>query len=201
MASARKVFTGADVGCVRGGRVLFSGLAFALNPGEALQLAGPNGAGKSSLLRIMLGALPSSGKIQWDGEDFLENGIETHGRRIAYLPPDDRSLKPTETVAESLSFWAGVWGASPAVLDDVGLAHVSPLPVKHLSAGQKRRLSFARVLMKKSPLWLLDEPLNGLDTIARATFFSLLAQHTAAGGMAVIASHDDIGVQKLEVGG
>lgn len=116
-----------------------------------------------------------------------------HTERLAFLPADDRSLKPQETALENLRFWAGLWGAKDmACLDALEKMKIFDLrdrPVKYFSAGQKRRLSLARVFIKKAPLWLLDEPLNGLDRDSYDLFVKAINVHCSLGGMAAIASH------------
>jgi heme exporter protein A len=190
---AKRLFTLKKVACRRGGRLLFQNLDCALSPGEVLHLAGPNGAGKTSLLRLMAGALPAAaGEVLWEDKPFLEKGAEEHARRIAFLPADDRSLKVLETVGENLAFWARLTGDEldcAGALGRMGLSALENTPVRRLSAGQRRRLNLARILVRKVPLWLLDEPFNGLDAAAQDLFAQALGAHAAAGGMAVIASH------------
>jgi len=182
--------------CQRGGRVLFQNVSVALQPGDVLHLSGANGTGKTSLLRLMAGALPAAiGQILWDGLDFLENGAAEHNRRFNFLPPDDRALKVLETPTETLAYWAAVYGIDNAdaavtkALAAMDMANIKTRAVKYLSAGQRRRLSLARVLLRPAPLWLLDEPFNGLDAASVTLFRAALDAHVGAGGMAVIASH------------
>lgn len=198
MSASNRLFELKDIVCRRGGRVLFRNLSFGIDAGEVVHLAGPNGSGKTSLLRIMAGALPCEGKVLWGNIDFLENGVDGHAKRFAFLPSDDRSLKVLETVEENLSFWAGLWRVAEAnariatALDALGMTALKDTALRYLSAGQKRRVSLARVLVKGSPLWLLDEPFNGLDAAAAGLFRCVLDAHLAAGGMAAIASHHAI---------
>jgi heme exporter protein A len=190
--TSKGLFNGSDIACARGGRV--QKLSFGMDPGDIVHLSGPNGAGKTSLLRIMCGALPpAAGKILWNGKNFLENGMAAHSERFAFLPADDRNLKPLETVMETVQFWAGLWGVSkdscPGVLDRMDILKLKNTPVRHLSTGQKRRLSLARVFLKQAPLWLLDEPLSGLDKESYDLLIKALNIHCANGGMAAVASH------------
>lgn len=194
MTSAKRLFSGVNIGCRRGGRVLFQNLSFAMDAGDVLHLAGANGSGKTSFLRIMSGALPAEeGELLWSGHNYMSDGLAAHAERFAFLPADDRSLKPLETADENLAFWAGIWGVPadsiPGVLDRMEILKLRHIPVRRLSAGQKRRLSIARVLLKRATLWLLDEPLNALDEEAHALFTRAVHVHCAGGGMAAIASH------------
>jgi heme exporter protein A len=211
MTSAKRLFSGTNISCIRGGRLLFSGLSFGMNPGDVLHLSGANGAGKTSLLRIMSGALPLvAGDIEWDGKYFLENGLGEHAARYSFLPADDGSLKPLETALENLCFWAAFRGiaaaACPGALDKMHILNLQDMPVRYFSAGQKRRLSLARVFLKPSPLWLLDEPLNGLDRDSHDLFVQAMEAHCAGGGMVAVASHHAIEppkggmLQRVEVG-
>lgn len=182
-----------NIACIRGGRMLFQNLSCGLDAGDVLHLLGPNGSGKTSLLRIMAGALPpAAGKILWNGANFLKNGQEEHAARIAFLPSDDRNLKILETANENIRFWAQLGGSTDrcaAVLTSMNLSALKNTPVQRLSAGQRRRLSLARILLNDYPLWLLDEPFNGLDAASMKLFRDMLDAHVAKGGMAVIATH------------
>lgn len=193
VTASNVLFTLDAVSCARGGRLLFQNLFLEMGEGDVVHLAGPNGAGKTSLLRAMAGALPCDGKILWQGQDFLENGAAAHAARYAFLPANDTYLKLLETAYENISFWARLWGVgddiADAALRAMGLQEIRDRPVRYFSAGQKRRLGLARVLMKGARLWLFDEPLNGLDAESMALFRAALEHHVAKGGMAVIASH------------
>ncbi len=200
MASSKRLFSStlrfADIACVRGSRLLFQNFSAGLGAGGVLRLAGANGAGKTSLLRIAAGALPcAQGAVLWDDEDILENGGAEHHARFAFLPADDRDLKLLETARENLTFWARLWQlpdaaqAVHAALSAMGLFALGDAPVRILSAGQKRRLSLARMVMKKSPLWLMDEPFNALDDAAIDLLMRALGSHLDAGGMVVMATH------------
>lgn len=177
-----------DLACRRGDRLLFRGVGFALAPGEALHLAGPNGIGKSSLIRIMAGLLrPFAGSVEREGA-------------IALL--DERpALDPQLPLGKALSFWAGLDGTDNAtgenMLARLGLAGLLDVPVRYLSTGQKKRAALARMAGQQAPLWLLDEPLNGLDRDAVALVEALVAEHCAAGGIAVIASHQPFALAAL----
>jgi len=185
-------FAGAALTCRRGERLVFAGLDFALGPGEALLLTGPNGSGKSSLLRLMAGLLPpAAGTLTWDGAPIAADP-EAHRARLRFVGHLD-AVKPVLSAAENLAFWAGLGGAAPdavnQALDRLGLDRLADLPARLLSAGQKRRLALARLLLAPAALWLLDEPTVGLDEAALARFAEALAAHRAAGGRVVAATH------------
>jgi heme exporter protein A len=169
-----------DLACRRGDRVLFRGLSLALSPGEALLVAGSNGIGKSSLIRILAGLLaPYAGTVEREGE--------------AGLVDERPALDPHLPLAAALTFWAQFDGTSAAAAAQrLGLEPLGDVPVRFLSTGQKKRAALARLIGQGAPLWLLDEPLNGLDRDAAALVEALIAEHCTAGGIAVIASHQAI---------
>jgi len=188
--------SGTDLDCIRGGREVFSGLGFALQSGEALLVTGRNGAGKSSLLRMIAGLIHvAGGRLELQGGDpELTLAEQTH-----YLGHQD-ALKPSLTVAENLRFWARYLGsdeaAPPSALASVGLDALAELPAAYLSAGQRRRLSIARLIAAKRPIWLLDEPTSALDRAAQERLVELMAAHLAGGGMIVAAAHGPIGLER-----
>jgi len=164
-----------------------------------LTLLGPNGSGKSSLLRLIAGLLrPSAGQIELQGGE----AERTIGEQAHYLGHLD-ALKPSLTVAENLGFWAGYLGdrASPAdeTLAAVGLGGLTGLPAAYLSAGQRRRLSLARLLAVPRPIWLLDEPASGLDAAGQERLAELMRQHLGTGGMVVAATHGPLGIEAKEL--
>jgi heme exporter protein A len=182
-----------DLGCVRGGREVFSGLDFSLSGGQALLVTGRNGAGKSSLLRVIAGLVRmSSGRLGLTGaEDDVPVGEQAH-----YLGHLD-ALKPSLTVAENLKFWAAFLGDDKPVgpaLEAVGLEPLADLPAAYLSAGQRRRVSIARLVAVTRPLWLLDEPTSALDAASQASLATLMTGHLEGGGMIVAAAHGPIGL-------
>ncbi|MDG2534503.1 heme ABC exporter ATP-binding protein CcmA [Sphingomonas sp. HITSZ_GF] len=167
------------VACIRAGRLLFEGLDLALAPGEAALVTGPNGAGKSSLIRIAAGLLaPAAGRVECDATRAL----------MAEAP----ALDPEQSLGAALRFWAGLDGRRAAVaeaLAAVGMADIAPVPVRLLSTGQRRRAALARVVASGAPVWLLDEPANGLDVASVALLEGLIARHRAVGGIALVATH------------
>ncbi len=187
-------FEGRSLQCRRGGRDVFADLAFALPSGGALLLTGPNGSGKSSLLRLMAGLLkPAGGELLWDGKSIAE-APEEHAARLHYLGHLD-AVKPVLSVVENLSFWADLRGtpAAAATLDDAlahfALTELAAVPGRLLSAGQRRRLALARLIASPADLWLLDEPSVGLDHASVGRLSTAIADHRAAGGRVVVATH------------
>ena len=178
--------------CVRGMRTVFQGLNLQLQGGHALALVGPNGAGKSSLLRLIAGLLrPAAGSIALEGGN-LELTVPEQAHYQGHLD----AYKPALTVAENLDFWARYLGGSADLraLAAVGLDAIAHLPAAYLSAGQKRRLSLARLIAVPRPLWLLDEPTAALDVAGQARFAEEMQAHLAGGGMIVAATHAPLGI-------
>lgn len=178
-----------DLACRRGDRLLFRGLSITLAAGDALQVAGPNGVGKSSLIRILAGlAQPFAGTVASEGA-------------VGLL--DERpALDPHLPLGRALAFWRAMDGTGDPPLGRLGLAHLTDVPVRYLSTGQRKRAAFARLIGQQAPVWLLDEPLNGLDNDAAKLAEALAAEHCAAGGICVIASHQPFalpGMRRLDL--
>jgi heme exporter protein A len=202
---------GRGVGCVRGGRDVFSGLDFEVPAGEALAVTGRNGSGKTSLLRLIAGLLtPAGGSIALEGgEAELTLAEQAH-----YLGHRD-ALKPALSVLENLAFWRDFLGGEIAdastdlaqdlaqSLASVGLDHATDLPAAFLSAGQRRRLSIARLVAVRRPIWLLDEPTTALDSVGQSLFSTLMQSHLATGGIIIAATHGPLGIEarELRIGG
>jgi heme exporter protein A len=174
-----------EVACIRGGRLLFDGLDLSLDPGGAALVTGPNGAGKSSLLRIAGGLLnAASGTIE---------------RAPAALADERAALDERLTLGRALAFWARINGvrAEPG-MERMGLAHLAHVPVRMLSTGQGKRAVLARVVASGAPLWLLDEPSNGLDAEGQERLASAMTEHRTGGGAVLAASHQPLGLGDAE---
>lgn len=183
--------------CRRAGRLIFRDLAFRLAAGQAAALRGPNGVGKSTLLRQLAGLIPvAEGDARLDGVS-LARDRQGFQERVAYAGHLD-AVKPALSIGENLALWAGIHGKGAAragaALDRFGLGAIAARPAAQCSAGQKRRLGLARLLVMDRPLWLLDEPTVSLDSDAAALVADLVREHLAAGGLALIATHVDLGL-------
>jgi heme exporter protein A len=184
---------GAGLAANRGGRLVFEGLSFAVASGEVLAVTGPNGSGKSTLLRLIAGLVrPAEGAVSLDPSS--EDGL---AGQIHYLGHLD-ALKNAFTVAENLAFWRNLWHESgltvAEALDRVGLSRLVDLPAGLLSAGQRRRVALARLLLAHRPIWLLDEPTTALDEAAERNLGGMIADHLAGGGIVVAATHRALSV-------
>jgi heme exporter protein A len=191
-----------NLACRRGERLVFAGVSFVVPRGGALLLLGPNGSGKSSLLRLLAGLTPAeAGRLLWDGAPVRDDGA-AHRARIRFVGHYD-AVKPALTVRENLAFWAGLHGAAAAApeaaLGRLGLARLADWPARFLSAGQRRRLALARLLLAPAPLWLLDEPTTGLDRDSVAGVEAALAEHRAAGGLVIASTHVPLGLADAAV--
>jgi heme exporter protein A len=187
--------TGDNLACSRGGREVFADITFNLSGGEALLVTGRNGAGKSSLLRVIAGLvrLVAGHLTLADGDSEASIAEQAH-----YLGHQD-AVKPSLSVRENLGFWTRYLGAGgdtiESALEAVDLAALAGLPAVYLSAGQRRRLSIARLMLNKRQIWLLDEPTSALDAPSQARLAELMRGHLASGGMIVAAAHGPIGLE------
>jgi heme exporter protein A len=198
-----------NLGCIRGERRLFRGLSFSASAGELVELRGANGSGKTSLLRILCGlAQPAEGEVRWEGNNIRSLGEEYFGS-IAYVAHQN-GVKDELTAIENLRIASGVCGESlrepeaQEILARIGLSKEAYLPTRFLSAGQRRRVALARLLATKAKLWILDEVLTSLDTAAKDLSVRFIGEHLTSGGMAIIATHQDLNItaratQRLEI--
>jgi len=181
--------------CSRGGREVFRGLSFGLSAGEAMVVTGRNGAGKSSLLRMIAGLVRiAAGRLQLDGGA----PDTTIAEQAHYLGHQD-ALKPSLSVGENLQFWTEFLGARRDIvsaLTAVELAPLTDLPAAYLSAGQRRRLSIARLIAVPRAIWLLDEPTSALDAPSQKRLADLMRTHLTGGGMIIAAAHGPIGLER-----
>ncbi|HOZ33695.1 MAG TPA: heme ABC exporter ATP-binding protein CcmA [Tabrizicola sp.] len=178
-----------NLAVARGGVTVLQDLSFRVDPGQALVLRGPNGSGKTTLLRTLAGLQP-----------VVAGDIDCLPDAVAYAAHAD-GLKSSLTVAENLAFWAAIYGG-PAIDRAVQAMDLVPLTRRRageLSAGQKRRLGLARLLVTGRPLWLLDEPTVSLDVGSVALFAGVVRQHLADGGAAIIATHVDLSLPEARV--
>lgn len=186
-----------ELSIVRGGRTVLTGLSLALESGAVLSLEGPNGSGKTSLLRAIAGLLaPAAGRITIRADNADLDDPEDRGTAIGWLGHLD-GIKAQLTVREQALFWARLY-RSPhdvdAALARFGLTALADIRGVALSAGQKRRLALARLMLTARPLWLLDEPLAALDTAGKALVAEAVAEHAGAGGIVVAATHEPLGI-------
>lgn len=182
-----------NVACLRGGRMLLTGVTMALGAGESAVLHGPNGTGKSSLIRAVAGLLPVfSGAISHEGAMALSD--------------ESLALDTQATLARALAFWAKIDGVDERAVHDalaaLDMTRLTDVPVRMLSTGQRKRAVLARVVISGAPIWLLDEPTNGLDTASVEMLGEVMATHLAAGGIILAASHQALplpGAQDIDI--
>lgn len=195
-----------NLACRRGARRVLEGVTFDLAPGRAMVLRGPNGAGKSTLIRVLAGLAPAAAGGADLGGLSLTGGPGEWREAVAYIGHRD-AVKPALTVAENLTRWARILSGDPGrvhgALDRLALRDLAEAPAGVLSAGNMRRLGLARLLVVDRPLWLLDEPTVSLDAAATGVVADMIADHCAGGGLALAATHIDLGLGDapvLEVG-
>jgi heme exporter protein A len=188
-----------DLACRRGERLVFAGLSFSLPQGGALVLTGANGSGKTSLLRLVATLIaPAAGRLSW-GAAAVESDVAGYRARLHYVGHQD-GIKPTLTPRENLAFWAALRGCGPrqaapaldVALAAFGIEAVADWPCRWLSAGQRRRLALARLLVAPAPIWLLDEPTAALDHDGQERLEQAIIRHRAAGGRVLAATHSPI---------
>ncbi|MBS0277321.1 MAG: heme ABC exporter ATP-binding protein CcmA [Proteobacteria bacterium] len=200
LSPAIKALEARSLTCIRGNRLVFRDVGFRVEAGQMLSLEGPNGAGKSSLLRMVAGFLkPASGAIVLNGGEGLDD--EERGRCAGWLGHHD-AAKPQLSPRETLQFFAALYRIAAdvdAALDEVGLGKARDLPSQYLSAGQKKRLSLARLKLSRRSLWLLDEPLAALDSAGKTLAAQIVAAHCAAGGIAIAATHEPLGLDSARL--
>jgi heme exporter protein A len=192
---------GKNLGCMRGERLLFRDLNFAIDAGEALILRGANGSGKSSLLKIIATLLKqSAGDVHWQGISIAEEP-DQYRRQIAYIGHLD-AVKPALSVQENLQQWATIFCPGDQqndarienALKIFDIPHLAMSPAQHLSAGQRKRVALARILLKPASLWLLDEPTVSLDADGVERLARAIALHRKNGGLVMAATHIDLGL-------
>jgi len=209
MDSAPQGLTVEKIHVWRGDRHVLRGVSLVLNPGELLQVAGPNGTGKTTLLRVACGLLrPEQGRVAWRGHAIA--GIRPQFQSALVYAAHEPALKVDLTALENLRYLVGLQRSIrtaelEAALERTGVAACAQLPVRVLSAGQRRRVALARVLAMRSPLWMLDEPFTNLDAAGSALVTDLLREHVSAAGMALVVAHHDIALsarlRRLELQG
>ena len=177
-----------NVACIRGDRLLFENFSLSLNRGEALWLRGPNGAGKSTLIRLAAGLLrPAAGTVE--------------RRERCALTDEAAALDAELPLRRALDFWARIDTVDghtvDRAMDEMALAPLAEVPVSMLSTGQRKRAAMVRIIASGAPIWLLDEPANGMDDAAQARFVAAIARHRANGGAVLLASHFALGIPDL----
>ena len=165
-------------------------VSFTLSPGSILIITGANGSGKSTLLRALSGLLPYDGMVMWRGKSIAEDADE-YRQNLRYVGHLD-AAKPELTVSETLDYWCALSGCLSMSNDPFGISALRDKPVRYLSAGQKRRLALSRLMFGHAPLWLLDEPTAALDADGQKILLDCIARHGASGGVAVIATHQEL---------
>ena len=186
-----------NLSCERQGRLILRDVSFTLDAGEVMLVRGPNGAGKSTLLRALCRLLHSTGEVTLNGTPLSDR--DAWQDQIAYAGHLD-AIKPQLTVGENLTFWAGLFGGETTHAASIfRLTEIWDRPAFVCSAGQKRRLGLARLLVTNRPLWLLDEPTVSLDTETTATVANVIRDHATTGGMVLAATHIDLGLEKTKL--
>jgi heme exporter protein A len=193
MTDVPMTLAGVELSCVRDDRVLFKELNFTLHSGQVLLLEGKNGSGKTTLLRILCGFREAdAGQVLWRGEVIDDSRYYADMAYVGHLDGIKKELTVLENLNISLALGRPGRFSIAEALERVQLAGYDDVPAQSLSAGQKRRLSLARLLITDNRLWILDEPFTSLDKTGIALIESLMREHCAEGGMIVLTSHHDI---------
>lgn len=192
---------GKGIGCIRGGRHVLDNVNFMAEEYVPLMVKGPNGAGKSTLLRLVAGLVEyQEGGLTWLRDDGEPVGPDVEPSSLFHYVGHLDVVKQAFTVAENLSFWADLYGVPGDVdvaLERMDLVYLRDVPGAYLSAGQKRRAALARLLIGKRPLWIMDEPTVSLDVEGVAMVVGLMKEHCAAGGMLMVTTHVEIGLDEV----
>ena len=200
IADTQNCFEALDLHCVRHDRTLFAGLSFTLLPGQILQVEGPNGSGKTSLLRMLCGLLlPAQGSVRWQGTDIQDMRHEflADVAYVGHLHGIKEDLSPRENLRMSQALGRACARVTlDEAIQEVGLYGFEDLPTRTLSAGQRRRVALARLLVLDARLWVLDEPFTALDRTGKALIESLLETHSRNGGIAVLTTHQPVVLQQ-----
>jgi len=191
---------GNNLSCIRDDRVLFAGLNFIVSSGQVLLLEGKNGSGKTSLLRILCGFRePDAGWVRWCGSDINERAYYADMAYVGHLDGIKKELTVSENLSVALALAAAGSYTIADALQRVQLGGYDEVSVQTLSAGQKRRLSLARLLVTQKRLWILDEPFTSLDKHGIALIETLMTEHCASGGLMVLTSHHDLSLHGVNV--
>tara|TARA_Y100000590_G_scaffold239204_1_gene269041 strand:- start:1284 stop:1916 length:633 start_codon:yes stop_codon:yes gene_type:complete len=182
-----------NISATRGNKTLVSNLSISIKSGEILTLTGPNGSGKTTLLRLLASFIePAFGSLYWNHNN-IKDDIFSYRNKIVYISHLD-PIKNVLSVEENLKFWSRIENNKyePKILEFLGFEKIPEMPANFLSAGQRRRLNLARLVLSRRPIWLLDEPITSLDNESISKITSILKSHKEAGGITIVATHSEI---------